>query len=60
MATLGLRSEALGDRLLIYADDGEAVLARHDLIGRPSSVFIRRATLEDVFLALTGRALDES
>jgi lipooligosaccharide transport system ATP-binding protein len=52
------RVEVLPDRLLLYTDDGEATLARvHDLGLAPTTVLVRRATLEDVFLRLTGRTL---
>ena len=52
------RVEVLPDRLLLYAHDGEAALARvHELGLRPDSAFVRRSTLEDVFLRLTGRTL---
>ena len=52
------RLEALPDRLLLYAADGEAVLAAAHQIGiRPLSSLVRRSTLEDVFLRLTGRRL---
>jgi lipooligosaccharide transport system ATP-binding protein len=48
----------LPDRLLVYTDDGdtaaEAVAARGL---HPLSVLVRRSTLEDVFLRLTGRTL---
>jgi len=55
---LGERVEHLPDRLLIYASDGEAVAqAVHDRGLRPESVLVRRSTLEDVFLRLTGRTL---
>jgi lipooligosaccharide transport system ATP-binding protein len=56
----GLRTEKLPDRMLVYADDGEAALSH--LVSRdihPTGTLIRRATLEDVFLALTGRSLNE-
>jgi lipooligosaccharide transport system ATP-binding protein len=42
----------------MYADDGEALL--HTLIGKglhPNTSLIRRSSLEDVFLRLTGRTL---
>ena len=56
--SLGERVEHLPDRLLIYASDGEAVAqAVHDRGLRPESVLVRRSTLEDVFLRLTGRTL---
>ncbi|MEO8462078.1 MAG: ATP-binding cassette domain-containing protein [Chloroflexota bacterium] len=52
------RVEHLPDRLLLYADDGEAVaVAIHDRGLRPETVLVRRSTLEDVFLRLTGRSL---
>jgi lipooligosaccharide transport system ATP-binding protein len=52
------RVEVLPDRLLLYATDGEAVLAAATHRGvRPISSLVRRATLEDVFLRLTGRTL---
>jgi lipooligosaccharide transport system ATP-binding protein len=51
------RIEALPDRLLLYTDDGDALVqAAHDRL-RPQSVLVRRSTLEDVFLRLTGRTL---
>src|SRR5438034_5228862 len=55
---LGERVEHLPDRLLVYASDGEAVAqAVHERGLRPESVLVRRSTLEDVFLRLTGRTL---
>lgn len=57
---LGLRSEALSDRLLVYADDGDAFVSRlNGDAGAIVSVLVRRSTLEDVFLHLTGRTLDD-
>ncbi len=54
------RVEALPDRFLLYSDDGEAtVVAVHDRGLRPEAVPVRRASLEDVFLRLTGRSLVE-
>jgi lipooligosaccharide transport system ATP-binding protein len=56
----GLRVEALPDRLLVYADDGDAALGAVRAAGvHPTGTLVRRATLEDVFLRLTGRSLDE-
>jgi lipooligosaccharide transport system ATP-binding protein len=50
--------DALPDRVLVYADDGEAALAAvHGLALSPLTALVRRATLEDVFLKLTGRSL---
>jgi lipooligosaccharide transport system ATP-binding protein len=58
LAGLGARVEHLPDRVLVYADDGEAVaVAVHDGGLAPESVLVRRSTLEDVFLRLTGRTL---
>jgi lipooligosaccharide transport system ATP-binding protein len=50
--------EALPDRVMVYADDGEAALAAvHAMLLSPLTALVRRATLEDVFLKLTGRSL---
>ncbi|MGZ4672981.1 MAG: ABC transporter ATP-binding protein, partial [Ilumatobacteraceae bacterium] len=55
---IGERIEVLPDRTLVYADDGEAALvAVHGLGVVPVSSLVRRASLEDVFLHLTGRTL---
>jgi lipooligosaccharide transport system ATP-binding protein len=52
------RLEPLADRLLVYADDGDAVLSAALAAGvRPVSTLVRRSSLEDVFLRLTGRTL---
>jgi lipooligosaccharide transport system ATP-binding protein len=52
------RVEQLPDRMLVYSADGEAVVeAVHELGLRPESVLVRRSSLEDVFLRLTGRSL---
>ena len=57
---LAERVERLPDRVLLYTDDGEAaVAAAHDRGLRPETVLVRRSTLEDVFLRLTGRSLIE-
>jgi lipooligosaccharide transport system ATP-binding protein len=46
--------------VLLYADDGDAVAsAAHERGLRPDTVLVRRSTLEDVFLRLTGRTLIE-
>jgi len=54
------RVEELPDRFLLYVSDGEEAL---DLVHRREipleSALVRRATLEDVFLRLTGRSLIE-
>ena len=58
MNGLARRLEALPDRLLLYTDDGDATAGRvHELGLHPDSVLVRRSTLEDVFLHLTGRTL---
>ena len=50
----------LPDRILLYADDGDAAAAAvHERALAPSSVLVRRSSLEDVFLHLTGRTLVE-
>jgi lipooligosaccharide transport system ATP-binding protein len=55
---IGDRIEVLPDRTLIYADDGEAALAAvHGRGVQPISSLVRRSSLEDVFLHLTGRTL---
>jgi lipooligosaccharide transport system ATP-binding protein len=55
---LAQRIEVLPDRLLLYTDDGErAVAAVHERGLEPAAVLVRRSTLEDVFLRLTGRTL---
>ncbi len=54
------RVEALPDRVLLYAADGEAVLGAVHMRGvDPVSSLVRRSTLEDVFLILTGRSLED-
>jgi lipooligosaccharide transport system ATP-binding protein len=58
VADLADRVEVLPDRLLLYTDDGERAL--QEMFGRglrPETTLVRRATLEDVFLRLTGRSL---
>jgi lipooligosaccharide transport system ATP-binding protein len=52
------RIEVLPDRVLLYVDNGDAALADvHQRGVEPRSALVRRATLEDVFLRLTGRTL---
>src|SRR4051812_28403745 len=54
------RVEVLPDRLLLYTQDGEETLAKvHERGLDPVAVLVRRSTLEDVFLRLTGRTLVE-
>jgi lipooligosaccharide transport system ATP-binding protein len=55
---LAHRSEVLADRVVLYTDDAEAT--QHHMSERgihPEQVLVRRSTLEDVFLRLTGRRL---
>jgi lipooligosaccharide transport system ATP-binding protein len=55
---VGKRVEVLPDRLLVYTDDGdEASTVVHSRGIEPLSSLVRRSTLEDVFLHLTGRTL---
>ncbi len=55
---IGERIELLPDRVLVYSDDGEAAAAAAHARGlRPETVLVRRSSLEDVFLRLTGRSL---
>jgi lipooligosaccharide transport system ATP-binding protein len=58
VSDLAARIEVLPDRLLLYTDDGEAAAgAVHERRLVPVSSLVRRSTLEDVFLRLTGRTL---
>ena len=55
---LAERVEVLPDRVLLYTSDGEETLAKvHERGLSPSVSLVRRSTLEDVFLRLTGRTL---
>ena len=57
---LGERVEKLPDRVLVYAADGEAAAnSAHERGLRPETTLVRRSSLEDVFLRLTGRSLIE-
>ena len=60
LAGLGDRIEVLPDRVLIYASNGEEVLVEVTKRGlEPTTSLVRRSSLEDVFLRLTGRTLIE-
>lgn len=57
---LAERIEVLPDRILLYAEDGEQLLERIAAKGiHPNTSLVRRSSLEDVFLRLTGRTLVE-
>jgi lipooligosaccharide transport system ATP-binding protein len=57
---IGERVEVLPDRILVYSDNGEAELVRMTERGlHPITSLVRRSSLEDVFLRLTGRSLIE-
>lgn len=57
---IGERVEVLPDRILVYAADGEAALEAVTARGlHPITSLVRRSSLEDVFLRLTGRSLIE-
>ncbi len=55
---IGDRIETLPNRVLVFADDGDAAIAAvHERGLRPESTLVRRSTLEDVYLRVTGRTL---
>ena len=57
-ANIGDRIEELPDRILVYSEDGEAELRKiHGMGHEPLTSLVRRSSLEDVFLRLTGRTL---
>jgi lipooligosaccharide transport system ATP-binding protein len=52
------RVEILPDRILLYVDEGDNTLRElHSANIVPASALVRRSSLEDVFLRLTGRTL---
>ena len=54
------RVEALADRLIVYTEDADKTLALiHERGIHSESALVRRSTLEDVFLRLTGRGLND-
>jgi lipooligosaccharide transport system ATP-binding protein len=54
------RIEALADRVLLYTEDADKTLAAvHDAGIVTEAALVRRSTLEDVFLRLTGRGLTD-
>lgn len=55
---LAQRSEVLADRVLLYTDNADETQSAVERLGvHPEQVLVRRSTLEDVFLRLTGRGL---
>ena len=55
------RIEILADRILLYVDNGDAAMAAVREVGlEPTTSLVRRSTLEDVFLRLTGRRLEDA
>jgi lipooligosaccharide transport system ATP-binding protein len=60
LRSTGDRVEALPDRVLVYTDDADSLARAVESNGMvPDSVYARRGTLEDVFLILTGRTLED-
>lgn len=60
LAGIGDRLEVLPDRILVYASSGEEALVEVTRRGlEPLTSLVRRSSLEDVFLRLTGRSLIE-
>jgi lipooligosaccharide transport system ATP-binding protein len=54
------RRELLADRILLYVTNGDATLTAVRALGlEPLTSLVRRSTLEDVFLRLTGRRLED-
>jgi lipooligosaccharide transport system ATP-binding protein len=58
LAKVGDRLEVLPDRILVYTENGEKTLEKVTKLGlNPVTSLVRRSSLEDVFLRLTGRTL---
>ena len=60
IADIGERTEVLPDRILVYTGAGEECLQA--IVARgfaPVTSLVRRSSLEDVFLRLTGRTLED-
>jgi lipooligosaccharide transport system ATP-binding protein len=54
------RMEVLADRVLLYVPDGDVTLSAVRVAGlEPLTSLVRRSSLEDVFLRLTGRQLED-
>ncbi len=61
LQALSYQLEPLPDRVLLYADDGDAASTEVSGLGlTPAASLVRRSSLEDVFLRLTGRSLVEA
>jgi lipooligosaccharide transport system ATP-binding protein len=55
---IGSRVEVLPDRVLVYVDEADKAMEEvHNRGLQPEMTLVRRSTLEDVFLHLTGRSL---
>ena len=59
LTALANRHEQHHDRLLLYVDNGEEVVTRAAQLLPDAETLLRRSTLEDVFLKITGRGLIE-
>ncbi|MGB8178895.1 MAG: ABC transporter ATP-binding protein [Acidimicrobiales bacterium] len=58
LSNFAQRVEVLPDRILLYVDEGDTTLRELHAAGIvPASALVRRSSLEDVFLRLTGRTL---
>ena len=54
----GSRVEVLTERILVYTDDGDAFVSKLGDEGiHPAQVLVRRSSLEDVFLRVTGHSI---
>ena len=61
LESFATRLELLADRVVLYSDDGDHTATMINDAGvRAAAVLVRRASLEDVFLILTGRTLEEA
>ena len=58
LSALAKRFEQHHDRLLLYVDNGEEVVTRAAQLLPDAETLLRRSTLEDVFLKITGRGLE--
>jgi lipooligosaccharide transport system ATP-binding protein len=59
LQSLAKRHEQHHDRFLLYVDNGEEVVGRAAHLLPDAETLLRRSTLEDVFLKITGRGLGE-